>query len=60
MFGFLEMPQKNNKPADYHKKNQLLLFVDGHVAQSPGNISQPEWRMKGYSPHIDRVTGAPK
>ena len=60
LFGYLEMPQKNKKPANYHKNNQLLLFVDGHVGQCPGNISQDEWQKKGYSPHIDRVTGKNK
>ena len=58
LFGFLEMPQKNNRPANYHKNNQLLLFVDGHVSQCRGDIRQAEWEHQGYSPHIDRITRA--
>lgn len=51
LFGFRPIPQ-DPQPADYHKKNQLLLFVDGHVDQSPGNITRSEWERKGYSPHV--------
>ncbi len=39
-------------PANYHGKNQLLLFVDGHVDKCPGNINAIEWNSKGYSPHV--------
>lgn len=50
VFGFRPIPQ-DNEPANYHKNNQLLLFVDGHVETCPGNITQAEWERKGYSPH---------
>jgi prepilin-type N-terminal cleavage/methylation domain-containing protein len=51
LFGFRPMPQDIG-PAEYHKKNQLLLFVDGHVLPVPGNITQSEWVRNGYSPHV--------
>ncbi len=51
LFGFRPIPQ-DTEPADYHKKNQLLLFVDGHVSQCPGNITKTEWERKGHSPHV--------
>lgn len=51
LFGFRPIPQ-DTAPADYHKKTQLLLFVDGHVASCPGNITRSEWESKGYSPHV--------
>ena len=55
MFGYRPLPQ-DNEPANYHGTNQLLLFVDGHIEQCPGNIKDVEWGRKGYSPHIDRKT----
>lgn len=51
LFGFRPLPQ-DNAPAEYHKNNQLLLFVDGHVDTCPGNITRTEWERKGYSPHV--------
>jgi len=51
LFGFRPIPQ-DTEPANYHKNNQLLLFVDGHVASCPGNITRSEWERKGYSPHV--------
>ena len=53
MFGFMDQPQRKI-PANYHGSNQLVLFVDGHVAAIPGNITQTEWESKGYSPHRKR------
>jgi len=49
MFGFRPMPQDSN-PAFYHKTNQNILFVDGHVESIPGNMTDAEWYAKGYSP----------
>jgi prepilin-type N-terminal cleavage/methylation domain-containing protein len=53
MFGFTKQPQRSG-PANYHGTNQLLLFVDGHVAQAPGDITADEWVKKGYSAHLNR------
>jgi hypothetical protein len=51
VFGFRPIPQ-DSEPAEYHKTDQLLLFVDGHVDKCPGNITRSEWENKGYSPHV--------
>jgi prepilin-type N-terminal cleavage/methylation domain-containing protein len=53
LFGFRNIPQ-DTKPANYHKNNQLVLFVDGHVESIPGNINRQTWEQKGYSPHVPR------
>ncbi len=55
MDGSRPLPQ-DNQPANYHGKNQLLLFVDGHVGECPGNINSEQWKRRGYSPHYDPVT----
>lgn len=52
LFGFRPIPQ-DREAADYHKNNQLLLFVDGHVGSAPGNITRREWERLGYSPHVN-------
>lgn len=50
MYGFRPMPQDPD-PANYHGNHQHVLFVDGHVGKIPGNITQSEWEIKGYSPN---------
>lgn len=59
MYGYRPLPQ-DKLPANYHGTNQLLLFVDGHIGQCPGNIKDVEWIRRGYNPHFDPVTGQPK
>lgn len=56
MYGYRPMPQ-DSQPAYYHKKNENILFADGHVESIPGNLprdsSSPEkdsWNKRGYDP----------